>query len=163
MDAAAEFWRFSLAVYDRPGVAAALIGLQDRHGLDVNLLLYCCWAGAGNCLLSMEHLAAVEAAAEPLQVNLVRPLRQIRRWLKSAPELDDLRRRIGDLEIDGEQLAQRAMAALAPPRRAATEVEARQAAANLATYVARRGMATGAAETDALAILLSACFPGAGA
>ena len=32
------FWRFSLAFYAVPGVAGALIALQDRDGLDVNLL-----------------------------------------------------------------------------------------------------------------------------
>jgi uncharacterized protein (TIGR02444 family) len=36
----AAFWRFSLALYARPGVAAALLGLQDRAGRDVNLVLY---------------------------------------------------------------------------------------------------------------------------
>ena len=33
------FWRFSLALYARPDVAEALIGLQDRAGLDVDLIL----------------------------------------------------------------------------------------------------------------------------
>src|SRR5262249_40267230 len=40
-----NFWNFSLKVYGRPGVAAACIALQDGLGLDVNLLLYCCWHG----------------------------------------------------------------------------------------------------------------------
>jgi len=37
------FWDFSLAVYRRPGVAAACLRLQDEAGVDVNLLLYFCW------------------------------------------------------------------------------------------------------------------------
>jgi uncharacterized protein (TIGR02444 family) len=45
-DAAAEsFWRFSLMVYARPGVAEALIGLQDRAGHNVNLILFGLWLG----------------------------------------------------------------------------------------------------------------------
>src|SRR5216683_2473203 len=39
-DAAGEaFWRFSLALYARPGVADALITIQDRAARDVNLIL----------------------------------------------------------------------------------------------------------------------------
>jgi len=37
-----RFWAFSLALYGKPGVAPALLGLQDRLGVDVNLLLFCC-------------------------------------------------------------------------------------------------------------------------
>jgi uncharacterized protein (TIGR02444 family) len=39
------FWRFSLAFYERPGVADALIALQDREGFDVNLVLFALWLG----------------------------------------------------------------------------------------------------------------------
>ena len=45
-DAAAELWEFSLDFYARPGVSAALIELQDRAGLDVNLILFALWLGA---------------------------------------------------------------------------------------------------------------------
>jgi len=38
-DAGEAFWRFSLALYARPGVAEALVELQDRAGRDVNLQL----------------------------------------------------------------------------------------------------------------------------
>ena len=50
-DAAAEppeddaLWRFSLAFYASPGVAQALIALQDRDQLDVNLMLFALWLG----------------------------------------------------------------------------------------------------------------------
>jgi uncharacterized protein (TIGR02444 family) len=39
------FWCFSLAFYERPGVADALIALQDRDGFDVNLVLFALWLG----------------------------------------------------------------------------------------------------------------------
>ena len=42
------FWDFSLAVYGRPGVAPACLALQQRHGADVNLLLFCAWFGAAH-------------------------------------------------------------------------------------------------------------------
>ncbi|MCG8546534.1 MAG: TIGR02444 family protein, partial [Alphaproteobacteria bacterium] len=34
------FWNFSLRAYARPGVADACIRLQDRYGVDVNVLFY---------------------------------------------------------------------------------------------------------------------------
>src|SRR4029077_986465 len=40
-----DLWRFSLAFYALPGVARALIALQDRDGLDVNLMLFAMWLG----------------------------------------------------------------------------------------------------------------------
>jgi len=43
--AGGAFWRFSLDAYGRPGVAAACLDLQDRHGCDVNLILYALWLG----------------------------------------------------------------------------------------------------------------------
>jgi uncharacterized protein (TIGR02444 family) len=35
------FWDFSLKVYAAAGVADECILLQDRFGIDVNLLLFC--------------------------------------------------------------------------------------------------------------------------
>ena len=40
------FWDFSVALYSKPGVGAACLGLQDRHEIDVNILMFCLWMGA---------------------------------------------------------------------------------------------------------------------
>jgi len=60
------FWRFSLAFYARPGMADALIALQDRAGLDVNLMLFALWRGAlhGQRLHASEMRAAEAPVAE---------------------------------------------------------------------------------------------------
>ncbi len=39
------FWDFSLAVWGREAVEPACLALQERHGIDVNVLLFCGWAG----------------------------------------------------------------------------------------------------------------------
>ena len=39
MNSTASFWDFSVGTYRRPGVADACLSLQDRYGLDVNVLL----------------------------------------------------------------------------------------------------------------------------
>src|SRR5262249_34357128 len=117
-----RFWAFSLALYGKPGVAPALLGLQGRLGVDVNLLLFCCWAGAEGRALSPADVAGVEAVTQPWQVEVIRPLRAVRRRLKSgfaappAESVETFRRRLGDLEIEGERMAQAAMAPLLPLR-----------------------------------------------
>ena len=76
------FWGFSLATYDRPGVAAACLGLQDRHGIDVNMVLFCCWAGSLGVEFDGPALSRLVAAAERWQQAVVRPLSEVRRSLK---------------------------------------------------------------------------------
>src|SRR5712692_9313607 len=106
-DAAGEaFWRFSLALYARPGVADALIALQDRAARDVNMILFGLWLGASRArLLSAGELAAAEASIAPIAGAAVAPLRRLRRQLKAAddPDVAALRRRVACLEIAAER------------------------------------------------------------
>ena len=161
-----SFWTFSLALYGKPGVAPALIGLQDRLGLDVNMLLYCCWVGFEGRSLSSADLAAVEAAIASWQVELVHPLRALRRWLKGgfgelpSDRVEAYRRRLSDLEIEAERIAQEAMAAV--PRGLADlgPVETR-VAGNLRAYLRLRNISSGAGEKADLRIVLRACCPDA--
>lgn len=46
-----RFWRFSLAVYAAPGVADECLALQERCGIDVNILLFCAWVGGARRIL----------------------------------------------------------------------------------------------------------------
>src|SRR4051794_40049185 len=75
----AAFWRFSLALYARPGVADALIALQDRAGLDVNVILFGLWIGARHgCELGAEGFAAAASAIAGLN-GAVHDIRALRR------------------------------------------------------------------------------------
>lgn len=106
------FWRFSLAVYAAPGVMPACLELQDRFGLDVNLLLFCCWAGAARGVaLSEPDIAEATAAAQEWRESVVAPLRTLRRRMKTMAAMHDpaaatLRNRIAALELDAEQIQQ---------------------------------------------------------
>jgi uncharacterized protein (TIGR02444 family) len=133
------FWRFSLALYARPGVAEALIALQDRAGRDVNLILFALWTGVVHSVrLDSAGLAAADAAIAGLRDNAVEPLRALRRRLKAAPGLDsqELRRRVLATELAAERRVQFRLAAwlmawaggAEPDRSAAAE-------ANLAVYL----------------------------
>ncbi len=115
-----EFWTFTLAVYERPGVAPACLGLQDRHGLDVNLLLFCGWAAARGLALDPHTLRAAEEAVASWRNQVVKPLRGLRRRLKRdlpgfpADAVAALRRRILEVELEAEKLEQGRLERLLP-------------------------------------------------
>lgn len=111
---AEAFWRFSLMVYGRPGVATALIELQDRGGHNVNLILFGLWlAIARGRRLDATGLARARAAIENLDRDVVRPLRNLRRALKDDPDRDiqKLRKRVLALEVAAERRIQARLAA----------------------------------------------------
>lgn len=130
------FWDYSLALYRQGGVEAACLDLQRRHGLDVNLLLLCCWLGSRGVALGGGELDQLRRHVRDWQDEVVRPLRAVRRRLKvrlagavgggaltAWPELaGTLRTRILALELDAEHLEQlelgrctAGLAATAPP------------------------------------------------
>jgi len=107
-------WRFSLAFYARPGVAEALIALQDRAGCDVNVILFALWRGlAHGHRLEHTELMAAEAVVAPLRRAVTEPLRRLRRGLKadSDSDIQALRRRVAALELAAERRAQSRLAA----------------------------------------------------
>jgi uncharacterized protein (TIGR02444 family) len=77
-----SLWDFSNAVYAAAGVAEECLGLQDRCVIDVNLLLFCGYMGAGGVLLSQDDLRQVSELLRAWHEDVVRPLRAARRALK---------------------------------------------------------------------------------
>ncbi len=124
------FWRFSLAFYATPGVAPACLALQDREGLDVNLVLFCCWVGVA---LDRAVLAEAEALVAEWRTEVVQKLRAVRRWLKPLPEAAGLRAAVAAQELAAEQHQQAMLHRWAMARWPdAGAVPGRHAAANLA-------------------------------
>jgi len=160
-----SFWAFTLALYGKPGVAAALIGLQDRLGLDVNMLLYCCWIAADGRLLSRDDLKAVEAVADPWQSEVVRPLRALRRRLKGGfgaippDRVEAYRKRVNELEIEGEHIVQNTMGQQVLGERQAGTGAAAMVAANLKAYLKLRHAPVEAREVTDLTTVVRACCP----
>jgi uncharacterized protein (TIGR02444 family) len=115
---AAELWSFSLAFYDRAGVAAALLALQDRFGLNVDLVLFAIWLGlSGRGRLDERQADAAQRAVRPIELEVIEPLRAHRRRLKGVNDDDvqRLRERIKLLEIEAERVVLTRLAALAGP------------------------------------------------
>jgi uncharacterized protein (TIGR02444 family) len=134
-DIGEAFWRFSLALYARPGVAPALIALQDRAGHDVNLILFCLWAGAvRGARLDGGALSAAGAAIADIRSEAIEPLRALRRRLKPDPaeDVQALRRKILGLELAAERRVQYRLAAQTLP---AGRDPIAAAEANLALYL----------------------------
>lgn len=135
--AGSALWRFSLGLYARPGVADACLELQDRHGKDVNLLLYALWHGlSGRGPLTEAGLAAADAAIAVLRRETVEPLRALRRATKGKDGADALYQALKEAELAAERLAQGRLAALAGPVTVAEPAARREnAGANLALYL----------------------------
>lgn len=157
------FWDFSLEVFQRKNVASACHSLQDRLGLDVNLLLFCCWTGSQGHQLSEEELRGALAATRDWQAQVVAPLRQLRRLLRTELELSPDRRKafrtkLNDLELDGERVEQDKLVE-AVPLQPASEGGAETAALNLSTYLLILGIDLVDTDLAELGKLLDAIFP----
>lgn len=166
------FWDFSLQVYGRPGVAEACLRLQDRHDLDVNLLLYFCWlAGIRDCALAAAEIEQAMAATEAWRVEVVKALRSIRRRMKPGFEgmprdrTERLRKQVQRLELDCEQFEQDFLfklekpspdgdAAPAIPTRAAT----RHATQNALTYLAVLDVEPDETDREDCRVVVEGCF-----
>ena len=118
MEKGSEFWRFSLALYRREGVAPACIALQDAHGLDVNMMLYGLWLASTGRAVTDAELAAADAAVAGWRTHAVIALRGVRRYLREPdPAVDAraaaaLRERVKAVELEAERLQQEALFAL---------------------------------------------------
>lgn len=164
-----EFWDFSTRLYARGRVGEACLALQNRLGLDVNVLLFCCWvATSGRGGLRDGELAQALDAVESWSENVVRPLRALRQHLKGdigpAPRThaDDLRRVIVECELHAEHILQLTLHGSIPRPGTGTmdrRAQARAATDNIHLYLAALGLAPAAADRDALAEILINAFP----
>ncbi len=95
-------------------VAPACLKLQNDHGLDVNLVLFCCWHGAAHGELSLALLEKACKYSISWRGNLVQPLRSTRTWMKTAgsdeltarPDYEPLRQQIKAVELAAEKMQQ---------------------------------------------------------
>ena len=82
------FWDYALDLYRRAGVERACLELQGRHGLDVNLVLLCCWLGRRGIETDEAWMRAATAAVERWQAEVIRPLRAARGGLSGLAHED---------------------------------------------------------------------------
>ena len=81
------FWQYSLDIYGRPTVSENALALQDKHNVNVNMLLLLCWCLQNGAVITLNQwqvlLAAIEETEQKLSAH-----RQQRRLAKSAQPHD---------------------------------------------------------------------------
>ncbi|MEE8548755.1 MAG: TIGR02444 family protein [Alphaproteobacteria bacterium] len=163
-------WDSALIVYRRDGVAEACLALQESHGIDVNVLLFCCWLGeSGRGALSAKEMADALALVDRWHRDVVRPLRAVRNRIKGGfgdidvEYSDPLRGQIMATELDAEHVEHMTLwyhlekPAAEPMPRVAQR--AKDAAGNVALYFDALGVKLAAAEKAQLTTILGGGFP----
>lgn len=164
------FWDFALRVYKTPGVSEACLEIQERHGVDVNVLLFCCWLGeSGRGSVTPERLAEACNAVASWHETVVKKLRAVRRVLKSGIEKApsdlgaSLREQIQKHEIDAEHIELLTLAAsvsdLKPDTSRPSDARAEDAIANVGVYLVSLNATLMGVDRVALGRIIAAAFP----
>lgn len=150
-------WDFSTWAYKEAGVEKALLALQGKHALDVNIVLFCLWLahiGVGSSQLA-RYLAGALKLSRDWQRNLVEPLRAVRTAMKDFIDTSDmvgpnrlaaseLRERVKACELDMEHLQVLALYDLvhesAEPRERSPAEKKDDANNNLTVYFSATGV-----------------------
>lgn len=108
-------WDFALAVYGGSGVSQACLDLQDRFGVDVNVLLLALYANAGRGVaIDAQRVSDLGDRAREIREMAVVPLRDVRRAMKGRDDLgaalESVRNKVKSAELAAEQFEQAALA-----------------------------------------------------
>jgi uncharacterized protein (TIGR02444 family) len=151
------FWSFSLGYYRGTGVSEACLELQDNCDVDVNVVLFLLWQATQKRCFAAVQVKALAEKVGPWQIDVIGPIRQLRRMLKgNAPLLDKgaaelFRTKIKAIELESERLQQEAMYAMAPGMTSETAPSAEAAArASIAAYESVTGSPFTPAAVDTL-------------
>jgi uncharacterized protein (TIGR02444 family) len=77
------FWNYSCQLFQIADVAEVCLHMQNNFDADVNLLLFCCWAGDNHRPLNESEIDNLIKASEPWQTAIIKPLRDARRLMKN--------------------------------------------------------------------------------
>jgi uncharacterized protein (TIGR02444 family) len=144
-----RLWPFSLAVYHDDAVQKECLDLQDRHGIDTNMLLFCAFVGAAHGAVISEHdVREALSLIAAWNANVVRALRQVRRELKLFADpspiqiaAGELRTSVNAAELAAEQIEQAMLETFTATRLANWQLAepASAAAANVRTLLTACG------------------------
>lgn len=164
-DSPNPFQAFVGALYRDDDVVEACLSLQVREGLDINLLLFCCWAGRHGHSLTRGQLERLRAASVPWQQAVAQPLRGARLWLLDQhgmpdpipagdPGTDRLTSAIADAEREADHLEQDILYRTLPHARGDPDIAAM--VNNIHAYFGLLGRTPGPEDTaDLVAIVLA--------
>ena len=113
-DEASSLWTFSLDRYGRDGVAETCLWMQERLGVDVNIVLACLHAGDQRMCISKALLRAIaEGGPGEWHREVVVPLRRARvfaKWRRDGEDAGPIaafRSKVKELELVAEKWEQR--------------------------------------------------------
>ncbi len=163
------FWDFSLEVYGSTGIPEACLELQEAHGVDVNVILFCCWLGrTGRGRLERAETEAMCGAVAQWHEVAVCGVRAVRQRLKGgmppAPIAlsEPLRRRLAAIEVQLEHIEQLMLTESVDRDADAARTEADRladAVANTRDYFDAFGAAATPADAESFAVILGSVFP----
>jgi uncharacterized protein (TIGR02444 family) len=150
------FWRFSLQIYR--SVADTCLALQDRSGVDVNVLLFLLFAAHHGRRVGQQQVHEITSAVASWSGSAVIPLRSVRRFLRAPPSVIDpeaaaaLRQHVKQVELEAERLQQEGLYRFVPLEQLGTPDAFRDAAAraNVEAYAAELGTVFEPSLVDAL-------------
>lgn len=103
-------WDFALRLYGAPGVGDACLVLQDESGVDVPVLLFAAWLSKHSVALTEAELVRIDRIVAEWRNEVVKPLRAVRRRLKSGPYpapaevTETLRNGVKGVELSSEKI-----------------------------------------------------------
>ena len=163
------FWDFSTAIYAKPGVAEAVIRLQDDYRCDVNFLLLCCFCATRYRLgLTPTQIREADGLISSWRGEVTATLRNLRRTIKEEVAFtrfegaEVVRSMVVAAEIESERVTQRLLeayiGALSPAAELPFAAVLSIACANVQTYLTVAVGPTDASAETCLMVLLYAVF-----
>lgn len=171
IDAAEGFWDFSVCTYCADGVADACVSLQNDHGADVNMLLFCCWVGVHFGRFDRELFGKASRFSTHWTDNVVMPLRSARTWMKHhgcetepvpMESCMALREEIKAIELSSEKMQQEVLESLVLvelPRNDAPDQILADVVANLVLYAGFAGFEISDAVQQKFAVIILGAYP----
>ena len=166
-----SFWDFSVRTYRTPGVPDACLSLQNDHGVDVNMLLYCYWIGAAIGEFDGELFNRASEFSARWAENVVIPLRDARTWMKhtgcdsdAVPTAScmELREEIKTIEFAAEKMQQEVLESMVSVERSGNDTPAhimQDVIANLYLYAEYMGLDIRDDVRQKFSVIIEAAFP----
>ncbi|UTW44541.1 TIGR02444 family protein [bacterium SCSIO 12696] len=101
------FWNYSLALYG--DIEPWCLAMQNAHGANVNLLLFCCFAGSQGYQLQAQHIEALDQVTDQWNSHVIKPLRGLRQQLPEdqlGRDYDSARQLLLAAELEAERYSQ---------------------------------------------------------
>ncbi|KTD39182.1 hypothetical protein Lnau_0251 [Legionella nautarum] len=83
------FWQFSLKLYQHEAIKEACLSFQNQEGVNVNLLLVCCWLSYAVEVISQPEFEQAYQRIKEWHQQVTQPMRQVRQYLKRSQANDN--------------------------------------------------------------------------